>query len=81
VFDVVYLENCEWRLTGTIVDNESVENLLVHFGSDLVGECAVAADGAFSCVIRAENLTYGTASASFTDSDGWQANTAWRLFG
>ncbi len=66
-----------WTFTGQIVDDESVDGLIVHFGGVLEGQSTmVNPDGTFELIILLDPNTVGIATAVVTDWDGITSETA-----
>jgi hypothetical protein len=66
-----------WTFTGQIIDDESVDGLIVHFGGVLEGHSTmVRADGTFEFSILLDPNTVGIATAVVTDWDGITSETA-----
>ncbi|MEX2137694.1 MAG: hypothetical protein WD894_00420 [Pirellulales bacterium] len=60
-----------WTFTGSVLDDKSVEGLLVNFGSLLAGQSTmVQADGSFELSFTFPEGTIGWVTATVTDWDG-----------
>ena len=80
-FDIDFLGDGDWRLFGTVEDDEAAEGREVRFAGDLSTECTVLTGGTFSTVIHLTDVYSGMVSAGFTDRHGLNADTVWRPFG
>ncbi len=66
-----------WTFTGQIIDDESVDGLIVHFGGVLEGRSTmVNPDGTFELIVLLDPNTVGIATAVVTDWDGITSETA-----
>jgi hypothetical protein len=66
-----------WTFTGQVIDDKSVDGLIVHFGGVLEGHSTmVRPDGTFEFSILLDPNTMGVATAVVTDWDGITSETA-----
>lgn len=70
-FDATQTSPGMWTFTGKVIDDESVQGLIIEFGGLLEGESTmVRSDGTFELSILLDPNAFGIATATTTDWDG-----------